>query len=247
MTARVVTIDCFPSSLARYDETWAVVAVDVIRATTTAVTAAVRGRQVHPVRDLDRAVEVARLLDDPLLAGELGGVVPYGFGANNSPAAFDAEPDDARPVVLLSSSGTQLLDSGRPYEAVYAACLRNLSAVVAVVAERHERVAVVGAGTRGEFREEDQLCCAWVAEGLVAAGHEPLDWTASIVDRWRCADVAEVASGHSAQYLLTSGQPHDLRFVLEHVDDVAAAYRVESGVLVADPAPALPEVSPREL
>ena len=28
------------------------------------------------------------------------------------------------------------------------------------------RVAVIGAGSKGEFREEDQICCAWIAAGL---------------------------------------------------------------------------------
>ena len=50
---------------------------------------------------------------------------------------------------------------------MYVACLRNYSALIAYLAAHHPMVAVIGAGSRGEFREEDQLCCAWIAEGLL--------------------------------------------------------------------------------
>ena len=45
-------------------------------------------------------------------------------------------------------------------------------------------MAVIGAGSRGEFREEDQLCCAWVGDLLVEAGYEPADArTADVIAR----------------------------------------------------------------
>ena len=158
-----VVIDCFPESLDRYGRGWAVVAVDVIRATTTAVTAVASGRACYPAPTLDDALELAAGLDRPLLVGELGGSMPFGFDLNNSPAALARRTDLQRPAVLLSTTGTRLLARTSPGQAVYAACLRNLTAQVARVAGPHERVAVIGAGARGEFREEDQLACAWIA------------------------------------------------------------------------------------
>src|SRR5438105_494055 len=66
-------IDGLPESALRYREGWAVVAVDVIRATTMAVTAAALGRVCYPVDCLDAALRLARLLQYPLLAGEING------------------------------------------------------------------------------------------------------------------------------------------------------------------------------
>ena len=43
-----VIIDYLQDSVWRYKQGWAVVAVDVIRATTTAVTAAASGRRCYP-------------------------------------------------------------------------------------------------------------------------------------------------------------------------------------------------------
>ncbi len=215
-----VVIDCLPQSLARYGEGWTIVGVDVIRATTSAVGEVARGREVFPVPTLQAALLRARQLDNPLLTGELGGSVPAGFEENNSPAALALRSDLERPMVLLSSSGTRLLSQARPFEAVYAACLRNWRAQVARLAGRHQRVAVIGAGSRGEFRREDQLACAWIADGLLEAGYQPKDRTAEIVARWRGAPVSAIAAGHSAAYLRRSGQVADLDFVLGHIDDL---------------------------
>jgi 2-phosphosulfolactate phosphatase len=50
---------------------------------------------------------------------------------------------------------------------------------------RHARVAVIGAGNLGEFREEDQICCAWISAGLMRKGYIPENAeTAELVSRW---------------------------------------------------------------
>ncbi len=228
---RTVVIDCFAESLDRYREGWAVIGVDVLRATTTAVTAATMGWRVFPVPDLDRAVQTHALLPNAILAGELGGNVPSGFEENNSPVAISRRTDSNRPLVLLSSSGTKLIHDVGPREAVYAACLRNLSAQVEHAAATHERVAVIGAGTRGEFRDEDQIGCAWIAEGLVARGFRAQQWTDRVIDRWRDAPVSAVAAGASADYLRRSGQVADLDFVLSHLDDLDEVFPLRDGEL----------------
>src|SRR5215213_5865623 len=106
---RTVTIDCFPESLAHYREGYTVVAVDVIRATTTAVTGVALNRRCFPTPSIEAAVPLAARLDNPLLVGELGGNMPYGFDLTNSPAALADRCDIHRPAILLSSSGTRLL------------------------------------------------------------------------------------------------------------------------------------------
>ena len=68
---RSVVIDCFPESAERYRSRYAIVAIDVIRATTTATTALQLGRRVYPAKTTDQAFVLAAKLDDPLLVGEL--------------------------------------------------------------------------------------------------------------------------------------------------------------------------------
>ncbi len=234
---KTVVIDCFPESVPAYRHGYALVAIDVIRATTTAVTAAALGRRCYPVPSIEVAVPLAARLTDPLLAGELGGNMPYGFDLNNSPVEVEGQPELDRPMILLSTSGTRVICAGAKGQPMYVASLRNYRAQTAHLAAHHPMVALIGAGSRGEFREEDQLCCAWIAEGLLADGYEPGDErTAAIVARWRGAPVEAIAEGKSAQYLRRSGQQQDLDYVLTHVDDLDGVYRYEHGQVVKQPA-----------
>src|SRR5439155_5352179 len=104
-----VVIDCFPGSVQRYRNEHAIVAIDVIRATTTAVTAVSLGRRCVPVDTLAAALKAATRLTNPLLVGELGGKLPQGFDLTNSPAQLALRSDILRPVILLSTSGTKLI------------------------------------------------------------------------------------------------------------------------------------------
>src|SRR5687768_12244432 len=226
MPKRVV-IDCFSERAKLHRNAGAVVVVDVIRATTTAVTAVALGRQCFVVATADEAMRLAPTLREPLLVGELAGAIPDGFHLNNSPAELSIREDVERPMILLSTSGTQLMTEATAASVVYVACLRNYGAQAAALA-KHDHVAVLGAGSRGEFREEDALCCAWIADELMARGHVPNDeTTAALVARWRNASVEVVATGKSAEYLRRTGQTKDLEFVMAHVDDIDTAFRLE--------------------
>src|SRR6266568_6669105 len=153
MTKEVV-IDCFPESLEYYRNGYAIVAVDIIRATTTAVTGVALGRRCFPAPTLEAAVPLAAKLTNPLLMGELGGSMPYGFDMNNSPAKLESRTDVHRPMILLSTSGTRLICGAQEAQAMYVACLRNYSSQAAHLVAHYSTVALIGAGTKGEFREE---------------------------------------------------------------------------------------------
>jgi 2-phosphosulfolactate phosphatase len=231
--SKTVVIDCFSESARWYTDASAVVAVDVIRATTTAITAVALGRECIVVSSLEAAREAAACLTTPLMVGELGGDIVPGFDLTNSPCELAARHDVHRPMILLSTSGTRLIAQAEAVDTVYVACLRNHSAQAAQLVAHHDSVVLIGAGTRGEFREEDQLCCAWIAEALLRAGYTAKDRrTEDIVERWRGAPVAAISSGASAAYLRRTGQLRDLEFVLAHVDDIGETYRAQSGRVV---------------
>jgi 2-phosphosulfolactate phosphatase len=238
MSRGTVVIDALPERASRYVADHAVVAIDVIRATTTAVTVVALGRRCFCVPSIPDALRVRRRLDEALLGGELEGRTPDGFDVGNSPTTFAARTDVHRPLVLLSSSGTRLLHAVRDAENVYLACFRNAAAVARHVVVRHRRIAVIGAGSRGQFRTEDQICCAWIAADLLDAGYEAADArTSAVVARWRGAQAAACASGTSADYLRRSDQVADLDFVLTHVNDLDIVFTLlADGEVVALPA-----------
>jgi 2-phosphosulfolactate phosphatase len=230
---RSFVIDFLPESAARHRDERAIVAVDVIRATTTAVTGVSLGRRCFPAGDIEQAVPLAARLDRPLLVGEIGGNMPYGFDLTNSPAALARIEDVSRPMILLSTSGTRLVCESRGAEDVYVACLRNFTAQASRLAGAHDRVALLGAGARGEFREEDQLCCAWIGDLLLDAGYEPADdRTGEIVERWRGVDVGAIEESNSVRYLADTGQLADFEFVVAHVDDLDTTFALRGEEIV---------------
>jgi 2-phosphosulfolactate phosphatase len=217
-----VAIDCFAASVARYRDTHTIVAIDVIRATTVAVTAVATGRRCVVAADVDDAFGQRDRLGDALLAGEIAGTVPEGFDMNNSPAELAERRDVHRPLVMISSSGTPLmLAAATSAHGAYAACFRNFNAVARHLVESGRPVAVIGAGSRNEFREEDQMCCAWIAQALVAGGYGVADRaTGEAIERWRDAPSSACETGNSVGYLRRSGQLRDIDFILDHVSDL---------------------------
>lgn len=223
---KTVVIDVFDLNKPDYDNTYAIVPVDVIRATTTAITGVAQGRKCYPVSSIEEATAVANNIQNPLQVGELGGNMPYGFDLQNSPFLIASRTDVDRPMILLSTSGTRLIIEFKDHDYIYPACLRNYSALIQYLSVRHNKVALIGAGTRGEFREEDQLCCAWIAKGLIQRGFQPEnERTSEIIERWRHASVEVIRDGNSAAYLNRSGQAQDLDFILAHVDDLPFVYQ----------------------
>src|SRR2546430_16780908 len=95
--------------------------------------------------------------------------------------------------------------SGRPS----LGCFGNSRYLGRWLAGRHRRIAVLGAASRGEFREEDQMCCAQVAAVLVAAGDAPQGrTTAELGGRWGDAPADAWLGGPSGAYFRRTG-PRD--------------------------------------
>lgn len=230
-----VTIDAFPASVSRYGDEYAIVCIDVIRATTVAVTSVACGRRCFLARNPEHAFALRDELGGGLLAGELKGIMPNGFDINNSPADLDLREDSDRPLIMISSSGTELMlaaSGGR--RAAFSACFRNAAATAAHLIGQYPRVALIGAGSRGEFREEDQIGCAWIASALVQAGYRVHDSaTRDVIARWENASPEDCANGNSVAYLRRTGQMRDFDFVVDHINDLSFPVAI-TGIEVAE-------------
>lgn len=231
---RTVRVDAFPEAAFRCLDRDAIVAVHVISGTTTLVSSAAAGRRTLVAANVKSAFQQAAHLGDPVLAGEVGGLVPEGFEMPASPTTL-ASAAATRPAVVLAPPGTQILVNAAASPAVYVACLRNLSATVRALAAFHPRVAIIGAGQGGDLRCEDQLAVARLARGLIELGYEAEDpLTEDLVSRWANVGTDLVALGRSAEQLRRAGRAQDLAFILEHVDDVGSACEsVEGEVYLA--------------
>ncbi len=129
----------------------AFVVVDVLRATTTIATLFQGGLDSLVVVDAIDAARKAARDEGRLLFGEVGGLRPEGFDYSNSPVEAHSADVRGRGGVLFTTNGTPALCALGDRAAVYAGAPANASAIAQAVI-RHERVAIVCAGTAGARR-----------------------------------------------------------------------------------------------
>lgn len=203
----------------------AFVVVDVIRASTTAVTSALLGRDCYLVRSVEEARRVAATLPEPLLAGEVHGDQPEGFDLQNSPVALAARTDVERPVVLLTTSGAPTMCRAEEAAPTWIGSLRNVGPTADAL-RGVARVAILAASP-DELRIEDAICAARLAHAL--GGERSDDETMRVEATYGDLPLDRIRTGKSAAYLRRSGQVDDLEFILRHIDDVDAPYAMTGG------------------
>ena len=153
------------------------VVIDVLRASTTIVTALAHGATgVRPVL----TVEVARALaagfgSGVLLGGERGGLRIDGFDLGNSPLEYSRARVAGRRIVITTTNGTAAVDACTDASEVLIGAIVNRAAAAArarelAVAHGTSTIHLVCAGTDGEVTEEDRLAAGAI---LDAAGRLP--------------------------------------------------------------------------
>lgn len=150
---------------------WRVVAIDVLRATTTAVTALHNGaRAIRPVLEPPDAVADRQRLapGSCLLGGERRGLPIAGFDLGNSPREYTAETVRGKTVILTTSNGTRLLHAASEASGVFLGAVVNAAAVARRLAKEDGPVLLACAGRLGRFSWEDTLCAGQIIAGLLA-------------------------------------------------------------------------------
>lgn len=146
------------------------IAVDVLRATSTMVTALAAGAEaVQVFSDLDILVQVSETWspDKRIRAGERGGSQVDGFDFGNSP--LDCTPDrvKGRRLFISTTNGTRALQCVQSAPTVLAAALINRRAIVNYLLKHQpETIWIVGSGWQGSFSLEDTVCAGAIVDKL---------------------------------------------------------------------------------
>jgi 2-phosphosulfolactate phosphatase len=192
-----------------------VLVVDVLRASTTIITALGNGCEaVVPVRDPDDARRRAGARD-VLLAGERRGEPIPGFDLGNSPVEVTGERVRGKTVVFTTSNGTRALLAARGARAIGVAALVNLSAAADWARRGGGDVVIVCAGERGTRSLEDLVCAGLLAErlagGIPGAVLTDAASEAVALARRYGAEVGRLREDSSwARHLASSGRAHDV-------------------------------------
>ena len=187
------------------------VVFDILRATSTFVTALQNGAQaIIPVREIADAVARRQQHPDLLLAGERDGVkscavqsggVDFDFG--NSPREFRAEKVRGKIIVSTTTNGTRALRAGAGAKAILACSFLNLAATAKFLNQSPpEEILLVCAGT-GEGAALEDVLAAGALAGLVGGEFSDATELASRAFLAAKSDLAAVVAGtQNARHLL---------------------------------------------
>lgn len=142
------------------------VVFDILRATSTMVTALAQGAEsIIPVAEISEAVSQGRAQPEILLAGERCGLRigaeltgGFDFDLGNSPREFTGERVAGKSIAMTTTNGTRALRACAHAGTVLIGAFANLSATADfLLQQRPERLMLVCAGTGEEASYEDLL------------------------------------------------------------------------------------------
>ncbi len=162
---------CFsPDEFDLYKQEYtAVVAIDVLRATTAICAAFEHGvKKIIPVSTVEEAR--AFQAEGYLAAAERNGEVVDGFEFGNSPYAYMTPEIKGKTVVLTTTNGTRAINIAAKSHKVYVGSLINLQAIIDHFSQEPEDVLLLASGWQGKFNLEDSICAGAITDALLKSG-----------------------------------------------------------------------------
>ncbi len=201
------------------------VAIDVLRATSTIVTALNSGAEaVQVFSDIDELMARSETWNphQRLRAGERGGAKVDGCDLGNSPLDCTPEVVTGKRLFMSTTNGTRTLELVREAKSVFAGALINRWAIVeAIIRESPSTLWLVGSGWEGSFALEDTVCAGAIAYQLMTrlnlslsslAGNDEVVDAISLYETWqdKLLDLFQYAS-HGQRLLKLDGH-EDLKY-----------------------------------
>lgn len=139
-----------------------VVAIDILRATSTITTIINNGAvSVIPVSSEDEARSYKA--KGYLVGGERGGETIPGFDFGNSPFHYHSDIVKGKDVVLTTTNGTKIIEMSKTANNVVVGSFLNLNAVVQFLEKEDKDVVLFCAGWKDRVNLEDSLYAGAIA------------------------------------------------------------------------------------
>ena len=200
-----------------------IIVVDILRATTTAITALANGaKAIIPASASDEAARIAQNLERGavLLAGERKGDPISGFDLGNSPGEMLPEVVGGKTLVMATTNGTPAIAAAEAGSPALIGAAVNFTAVVErcrPLAAEHGEISILCAGRERGFALEDAYAAGRFAQALIPAGARrkvelndaavaALELIKRYGDRWKRA----VSASAAARILAEKGYKDDV-------------------------------------
>ncbi len=218
-----------------------VVVFDVLRATTTILSAFASGiRSVRAFAELDQAKSaVEKHSPRPILCGEVNALPAPGVDLGNSPGQFTPQ-HAGRDVFLATTNGTRALNAARSASDLFVGALVNAAAAASAAAATNRPVLLLGSGTNHEISMEDAIGAGAVCQHLFQLGYFPANDAARMSRRLFLAVAADLPTAlrdcQGGRNVTKAGLEADIDFAARlDIFDFAAA--VDTSTLIIHPMP----------
>ncbi|MBD3386897.1 2-phosphosulfolactate phosphatase [candidate division KSB1 bacterium] len=195
-----------------------VVVIDVLRATSTIVTALHHGcRKIIPVSEISQAWAMAEEKKSCsfLMAGERKGRIIKDFDLGNSPSDFTVEKVRNKSIVLTTSNGTRALKRCDLVQSVLICSLLNVQAVSECLKfQDPENTIILCAGSDNQPSLEDSVCAGLLIKNLASLRTVPLgegcEYALSVARRYGSDVHAMLHAAPHGRFLQSIGFGRDL-------------------------------------
>lgn len=201
-----------PSGITPADKGGICVVVDILRASSSMVTALENGSSgIYPVTEPAEALSLANGTD-VLACGERNGARLPGFHLGNSPREFTRHAVAGRYLAMSTTNGTAAIRAAMRFHRTLVGCFLNAPAISSFLAESGLDVTIVCAGREGLFSIEDTLCAGMI----MSAAHGDMSDTARA--SWAMFEALEddleriLAESQHGRFLREIGFAEDISF-----------------------------------
>ena len=214
------------------------VVIDVLRATSTIVTAINNGaKEVVPVASVEFAVKVSGGMfgGQILLGGERNTKKIEGFALGNSPFEYSKDIVEGKTIVFYTTNGTKSIAKAKYSENLFTCSFSNISAVAKHLISLNTDVEIVCAGRNNYFSIEDSICAGMLISKLKKVDENSLlndSGTAvlTLYEKYGSNLIKMMKESDHGKILLENGFDADLEYC-SSIDVIDAIPAYANGVL----------------
>ncbi|MBU4602811.1 2-phosphosulfolactate phosphatase [bacterium] len=198
-----------------------VVVIDVLRASSTIVTALANGcNGFIPILSPEQAKEEAQQFEKErvLLGGEREGKKIESFDLGNSPREYKREVVKDKTIIFSTTNGVKTLEMVKDARRIIIGSFLNLQAVCNYCTNYQGDILIICAGKEGQFSLEDAACAGMIINSLrdvFPGGHQEVDanLTAQLLYGKFGNNILEILrKSQHGRYLESIGLGKDLKF-----------------------------------
>lgn len=145
------------------------VVIDVLRATSTIITAINNGaKEIVPVASIEFAVKVSGGMfgGQTLLGGERNTKKIEGFALGNSPFEYSKDIVEGKTIVFYTTNGTKAIAKAKYSENLFACSFLNIQALSKHLVSLGTDIEVICSGRNNYFSLEDSVCAGMLVSKL---------------------------------------------------------------------------------